>query len=168
MLNYHQVRAYICIPALHRIALWSQAAENLVMGTALVESKLTYIDQIDKANKPGPAYGLCQMEKATHDDLWKTILERDALLRLRVVGTLTDRSTPFPPAMAEMHFNHLYAFVMCRVHYRRVKEALPDANDAMGLAKYHKKYYNTYLGKTEVEESVKQFEYVIARSKESV
>jgi hypothetical protein len=134
------------------------------MGTAMVESKLTYIDQIDKAAKPGPAYGLPQMEQLTHDDLWRTILQKDGVLRSRVNRLRTNHFDT--PSVVEMHFNHIYAFAMCRVFYRRIKEALPSADDAMELAKYHKRYYNTYLGKTKVEESVKDFEYVIRRSKE--
>jgi hypothetical protein len=36
---------------------------------------------------------------------------------------------------------------MCRLHYRRVPEPLPDAEDINGLAAYWKKYYNTKAGR---------------------
>ena len=50
---------------------------------------------------------------------------------------------------------------MCRFHYLRVSEALPAANDAQGMANYHKKYYNTNLGKTDVNQSVIEFQNII-------
>ena len=53
-------------------------AERLVCATALAESALRYVDQVDKAGRPGPAYGLFQMERRTHDDLREgTWLRRD-------------------------------------------------------------------------------------------
>ena len=36
---------------------------------------------------------------------------------------------------------------MTRIHYLRVPEKLPEANDVEGLARYWKKYYNTSAGK---------------------
>jgi hypothetical protein len=167
VLDYRQVRKYACIPALRRVMLWDPSAEVLCMGTAMVESKLTYIDQKDKADKPGPAFGLCQMEGPTHADLYRTILSKDRDLRRRVLECATFFSSEIPDP-AEMQFNLLYSFVMCRVFYRRVPAALPAADDALALANYHKRYYNTYLGATKVSESVEIFKEVIARSKEKV
>ena len=45
----------------------------------------------------------------------------------------------------EMTGNLYYATAMCRVHYRRVKEPIP--NTVIGQAQYWKRYYNTPLGK---------------------
>ena len=36
---------------------------------------------------------------------------------------------------------------MCRVHYARVSEPLPEAGDLDGQAHYWKDHYNTRLGK---------------------
>ncbi len=167
MVDYYQYRKWVVIPVCTRLGLWSQAAENLILGTALVESKLIYIDQIDKAGKPGPAYGLQQMEGFTHRDLYSTILTKDKDLRRKVIEFASFFSSEIPDPR-EMVWNMAYAVAMCRVFYRRVKEALPAADDALALANYHKKYYNTYLGATKVSESVKYFEQVIERSKEKV
>lgn len=167
MLDYRQVRKFVAKPALMRLDAWSQAAENLCMGTAMTESGLVYIDQKDKADKPGPAYGLCQMEAPTHLDLYDTILLRNKELRRKVLGMVTPFTATIPDP-GEMVFNMLYAFAMCRVFYMRVPIALPLEGDAMSLAQYHKKYYNTYLGATKVEDSVKHFDYVIKRSKEAI
>jgi hypothetical protein len=46
---------------------------------------------------------------------------------------------------------------MCRVHYLRVKEALPTENDAAGMASYWKRYYNTVLGKGTIEQALPSF-----------
>jgi hypothetical protein len=35
---------------------------------------------------------------------------------------------------------------MCRIHYLRVPEVLPAANDWPGFAAYWKNHYNTWLG----------------------
>ena len=50
--------------------MWSTAAEELVLGTAIVESSLIYISQ----HGAGPALGLWQVEPATHDDLYANYL----------------------------------------------------------------------------------------------
>ena len=57
-------------PALTKINLWSRSAEELVLGTAIVESGLTYLKQRGE----GPALGLWQIEPATHEDLYTNFL----------------------------------------------------------------------------------------------
>lgn len=52
----------------------------------------------------------------------------------------------------ELITNLAYATAMARVFYRRVKEALPAADDLDGMGRYWKKYYNTPLGRGTVEE----------------
>lgn len=146
MINALQLRREIVRPVLEHLWLWSQAAENLVMGTAAQESRMgTYLKQI-----AGPAVGIFQMEPFTHDDLWKTILKNQPQLAERV------RQVELPgwyqDDAREMAGNLYYAAAMCRVFYRRIKEPLPDADDIPGLARYWKRYYNTHMGKgTEVE-----------------
>ena len=46
---------------------------------------------------------------------------------------------------------------MCRVHYYRVSEALPEENDIEGMARYWKKYYNTPLGAGTEEEFIHNY-----------
>ena len=58
-------------PALTKINLWSSSAEELVLGTAIVESGLTYLKQ----HGDGPALGLWQIEPATHEDLYTNFVE---------------------------------------------------------------------------------------------
>ena len=53
-LDAKQLRELVIRPALMEIELWSEAAEELVLGTAIVESRLSFIKQLGS----GPAFGL--------------------------------------------------------------------------------------------------------------
>ena len=46
MLNVEQFRLYVVRPVLNYLELGGAAAEQLLVGTALTESKLTYLKQI--------------------------------------------------------------------------------------------------------------------------
>ena len=139
MIDPVQLRNLVVRPVLKQLELWSESAENLLMGTAAQESQLgTYIEQIR-----GPAVGIFQMESATHDDLWKNFLpgQRALLKKLNSLKLADWSSTDKAGQMA----GNLY-YAMCRIHYWRVKEALPVAADIAGLARYWKRYYNTPRG----------------------
>ncbi|XQZ98796.1 hypothetical protein ACOZ4Y_02380 [Komagataeibacter rhaeticus] len=60
-LDLTQFKLGIVAPALDMIGLGGAAAINLLTGTALAESGLTYVQQ----NGGGPALGLWQMEPCT-------------------------------------------------------------------------------------------------------
>ena len=70
MLAATQIRSMVIRPALSKINLWSPSAEELVLGTAIVESGLTYIRQWGD----GPALGLWQVEPSTQNDLYTIFL----------------------------------------------------------------------------------------------
>lgn len=140
MIDVDQARHDIVRPALLLVGAWSQAAENLVLGTGLVESRLTYVRQIR-----GPALGLFQMEPATHDDIWKNWLVAPARASTAAaldkhIGRGGDRSAE------RLVWDLRYAAAMCRLHYRRVAAPLPDHADLDGLGLYWKRHYNTSLG----------------------
>jgi hypothetical protein len=158
-LDPRQFLRHVVIPALWRIGLDSLAAQVLVLGTALVESRLRWLDQIDKYAKPGPAYGLYQMELATHDDIWANYLSQKIAIRLAVARLSVYSSLGDKPDATELWSNLAYATAMCRVHYRRVSAPLPRSSDAHGMAFYHKRFYNTDAGATIVEHSLKHFEF---------
>ena len=157
-LDPEQLVRHIIRPTLQHIELWSPAAEVLVLGTGLVESKLRYVDQIDKANKPGPAYGLWQCEAPTHKDYWDSYLRFQNGLREKCSALVSRRNTLFPTA-DELVFNLAYAAAMCRVHYRRIPAALPDRDDVAGMAGYWKRWYNSPLGKGTVAKALPHFEF---------
>jgi hypothetical protein len=128
-----------------------QAADALVLGTAMHESHLKYTRQIG-----GPALGYFQMEPATHLDIHKNFLAYNKPLKEQIMLFLRYSYKDVPPA-EELVVSHKYAAAMCRAHYLRVKAPLP-AFDPLALAQYWKKYYNTALGKGTIEQALPHFE----------
>ncbi|QDP58373.1 MAG: hypothetical protein Unbinned664contig1000_54 [Prokaryotic dsDNA virus sp.] len=150
MINPKQLRINVIRPVLQSIGLWSQAAENLLLGTAAQESGMgQYLVQLGN----GPARGIFQMEPATLEDIEINYLGYRNDLRNKVNGFA------FPALTHEDNLtcNLAFAAVMCRVHYLRKPGALPDANDIPGMAGYWKLHYNTPLGKGSVHEFVENY-----------
>lgn len=134
-------------PTLEQIKLWSPAAENLLLGTALVESDhFHYLKQISE-----PALGFYQIEPATHDDIWDSFLIFRKELRREVLAFLA----PVPEPKDQLITNLAYATVMARLIYYRRREPLPPHDDLALLAAYWKRWYNTELGKGEPEKFVR-------------
>lgn len=129
----------------------SDAAAVLVLGTGDVESDLSALVQYNN----GPARGLYQMEPTTHDDIWINWL--NASTRKSIKGIVKTLLIPGFSRTEQLVGNLYYATAMCRLHYRRVPKKLPLADDIEGMAFYHKKYYNTFLGKTEPNKSKVDF-----------
>lgn len=127
-------------PALHRLNLWSAAAEELLLGTAIVESDLIHRRQFGA----GPARGLFQMEPRTHNDIWANFLKYKLALAQTVSSLL---SSPDSDKLVELERNDRYASAMARVHYLRVSQPIPAAGDLKAMARYWKRHYNTPGGK---------------------
>lgn len=144
---------YVIRPTLEFIGWCSPAAERLVLGTGITESRLRYLKQLGS----GPALGLFQLEPATFADLNTNFIAynpaRDRIEKLR-----DDRQTT---KAEEVIYNLSYATAMCRAQYRRRPEPLPDAEDALGMANYWKRWYNTHLGGGNPSEARIHFQYAI-------
>lgn len=140
MLNIEQFRGLVIDPTLEELGLYSLTASKLVLGTALQESGLRHLKQLDG----GPALGVCQMEPSTHDDIWESWLAyRDELAeRVGRIGVNAD----------DMVWNLKYSVAMCRVHYYRKPEPLPAVDDIQGHANYWKRHYNTIRGRGTVQD----------------
>lgn len=154
-LDPDQLRKLVIRPTLQALSLWSPAAENLVLGTGIVESKLRFLHQVGG----GPALGLFQMEPFTHNDLWRTTLWGKELGMK--IGNLARPFSGAAPDPREMVWNLRYAAAMCRVLYRRIKAPLPS-NDGLELAEYWKRYYNTPLGAGTVAKAAPVFEFAVS------
>lgn len=136
-INADQLLELVIIPTLQHLNADSPAARNLIMGTIAHESmRAHYIKQVK-----GPAHGIAQMEPFTHDDIWRNYLayrpERAAQLRALLPafeGEIPDAS--------HLIWNLQYAVAMARVHYMRVPDALPAADDIQALGEYWDKHYN--------------------------
>ena len=142
------LREYVIRPTLKRLGLWSQSAENLLMGTVAQESKMGYyLHQLR-----GPAVGIFQIEPATHDDVWEHYLDyREEL------GDKISELTYLPTSDSLIH-NLAYSTAIARIVYLRAPEALPVAEDLPGLARYWKKYYNTQAGRGTERQFINSYE----------
>ena len=148
--NKDQFRSLV-YRTLEKIGLHSMSAENLLLGTAAQESGFgTYFRQIGW----GPARGIFQMELATEKDIWENFLcFKDKELRNKIF-IITGITEPDPLALEG---NLIYQIAMCRVHYLRVREALPNWADIEGMARYWKQYYNTFAGRGTEEEFINNY-----------
>ncbi|MBC8432102.1 MAG: hypothetical protein H8D96_09290 [Desulfobacterales bacterium] len=135
---------------LNLLGMHSDAAVNLLLGTAAQESHLgTYIKQIGS----GPALGVFQMEPDTEKDIWNNYI----YFRPEIENLVAEIAHVAEPNSLHLHGNLVYQIVMARIHYRRKSNPFPSANDELGLAAYWKNHYNTPKGKGTVEEFVHNY-----------
>lgn len=148
-LDVGQVKKLIIGPVLDALPekYNSTAACNLLAGTMLVESSGIYLQQLGG----GPALGIYQMEPATHDDCWTNFLSFPA--NAEVAGVISAMLAGLPPKLDQLMSNLFYATAMARIKYWRAPDPLPGYNDAIGLANYHKNFYNTAGGATVISQS---------------
>ena len=148
-MNSKQLRELVreTLEYLDPVIPYSKQAEDLVLMTIAHESHNgMYLRQVE-----GPALSLVMMEPITHDDTWVNFLQFRRNLASLLEGISVGGTAE------ELVWNLKYAIAMCRVHYYRVPEALPD--DLIGLSDYAKKYYNTELGKATAEKYLDAYYY---------
>jgi hypothetical protein len=145
-------RCDIIRPALRITNLWSPAAENLLLGTALAESGLRVVKQFAR----GGALSFYQVEISTFVDCLR-YLNKPQKRELKENILSACFLDVFPEASA-LCWNLRLATLIARVKFYMQKEALPRANDAAGLCKYYLRYYNTHLGKAAFEKSIVHFD----------
>ncbi|WP_206241205.1 hypothetical protein [Novosphingobium terrae] len=134
--------------ALHTIGLYSVAASDLLLGTAVQESGgFRWNRQLGN----GPARGYFQMEVATHNDIWTNYLKYRHALGDLVKKTLKPGESPTAETLVT---NEYYAAAMARVRYKRAPAPLPPAGNVQALADYWKQYYNTAGGRGNSQEFV--------------
>lgn len=159
-MNASHLRAYVILPTLKPLDLWSLAAETLLVATCAHESAMgKYLHQIK-----GPALGIYQIEPVTHFDIWANYLKYNPVLRDKILGMVParhlkhDSVTGISYGAETLLITDLaYATVMARLVYLRAPAPLPKADDINGLAAYWKKYYNTPLGAGKVEEFIEHY-----------
>jgi len=139
MLDPEQFRLRVIRPSLKRLGLHSLAAELLLLGTAITESKLSALVQ----KGGGPALGVYQIEPATHTDIWRNYLAYRPVVAARVL-TLAAGGVG---RSEQLVWNLAYATAIARLVYRRRPEPMPAAGDVPGLAAYWKAHFNTAAGR---------------------
>jgi len=116
--------------------LCTPAAIELLMLTAAAESHLgryLYQDDGDPEIENNLALGVFQMEAFTYRDI------RDRVILRKYPGL------PVQDA-ADLITDLRLAIVAARMKYWSIPKALPGAEDVMSLARYWKRYYNTWMG----------------------
>lgn len=151
------LRQYVIAPTLKEIDLWSESAEILVYGTGWVETDYNALVQTGNPKQGG--YGLFQDEPIDYDDLisWLSFFTNKLLLSKVLTAT---GYAEIPRDIARLISDLKLATICCRLHYLRAPSALPSANDAVGMARYHSDHYNQG-GKANVETNTKVFQKVI-------
>lgn len=154
MINADDLRKLIIRPTLQFLGQYTEAAENLVLGTIAVESTVggsTRLRQI-----VGPALGIMQIEPDTHADIWRNWLAYRPELRSRILALCPPHflQPDGIPEHAALIGNIPYAVAIARQVYARRPEPLPAADDIRGLGEYWKRHYNTALGAGTVEKFI--------------
>jgi hypothetical protein len=149
MIDFNQFKEHVVVPTLKYLDSeipYSEEAVDLLMLTCAHESRGgKYLRQKGMTGTEG-AFGVYQMEMATHNDIWVNFLEARTSFEETVRGIRYD----YLSSQMDLVANLAYATAMARVHYWRVPEALPSKDDTRYMSKlgdYAKKYYNTHLGK---------------------
>ena len=127
---------------------YSLEAENLILGTGAHES-MGWAKR--KQMGSGPALGLFQMEPATFNDIVNNYLKYhpNIVAKIKQISRINVFSSVY------LINNDALAICMCRIHYLRVTEPLP--NNLPGWAAYWKKWYNTPLGKGTEQQFINDF-----------
>jgi hypothetical protein len=153
MIDYKQFKEHVVIPTLRYLDSeipYSEEAVDLLMMTCAHESRGgTYLRQKGMTGTEG-AFGVYQMEMATHDGILDNFLDFRDDLREKVFNLSYEDFDQNFTLGYNLISNIAYATAMARVHYWRVAEALPSKDDTRYyplLGEYAKKYYNTHLGK---------------------
>ena len=151
MINTKQLREYIIKPSLSKLNAYSKDAEELLVFTCAVESNGgEYIHQIK-----GPALGVYQCEPNTYHDIWRNYIVHRSRLTMMLSLKFDVNGIPKEERLV---YDLGYATAICRLHYMRVKEALPDGRDVDAVWAYYKKYYNTELGKSTKKKSIEAYQ----------
>ena len=153
-LDPEQLIEHVIRPTLEYLGWYSRAAEELVLGTAITESRLRYIKQIGG----GPAMGIYQMEPNTFRDIKANYLSYNDDL-YEMIESLRDRRDSTQEE--ELCYNLAYATAMCRAHYRRQPAKLPERGNAVAQATYWKQYYNTHYGSGSIDHATEHFHLAI-------
>lgn len=140
-LNLVQVKELVVRPVLTKLNLGGETAVNLVFGTALVETHLSWIRQYlsrkDVLN--GTGRGLWQLEPATIDWLYNDLMARPKHnARLRIIKSLYMTGENLHQQMIT---NMSLGAIFCRFKYLSSSSPMCK-NNANDMYEYHKRIYN--------------------------
>lgn len=167
MIDPHDLVQYVIRPTLkelegYKSALNSEASENLLLWTALVESTYKNNTMLRQLNN-GPALSIWQIEPDTHDDMWASFIMSRSNLSYIMRNLAREKYNYMKVPADEMLGNLFYACAMARLKIWRAPQPLPDAFDIEGMFLYWHRWYNTNPDNVETKR-----ERFIALAKESL
>ncbi len=116
--------------------MYSEAAENLLVGTALVESDLAYVKQ-----HSGPALSMYQIEPDTELDIMHRYINEskysDDFWEMLYAGNYDSVELN-----STLIYDMRYATIVARLRYFMETDPLPDADDIHALGHYWNTHYN--------------------------
>jgi hypothetical protein len=154
MLSNHQLRDLIVRPCLQALHSYSQAYEDLLVGTFAHESRYgSYLKQIG-----GPALGFWQEEPETYYDLAKrySVGHSATWLRLMIFCGFTPSSLIPPPECLIYNINLSCSMALLKyMDSGIIAEKLPT--DIESLAKFYKIHYNSIKGSATTKEFIDDY-----------
>jgi hypothetical protein len=151
-MNQNHFHNLVIEPTLKLLGMESKAASQLLLMTAIHESRLLYLTQLGG----GPAISLYQIEPTTYHDIYTSYLSYKPDLRKKVSMLAGRKNDHLPwPDDEELITNLAFATAIARMVYYRQPDPMPEFNDHQGMAEMWKKVYNTHKGKGTVEAFLK-------------
>lgn len=142
------VRTILCT-----IGLWSEDAENLLLGTAAKETHLGKLGRVQIGG--GPAKSIYQVEPKTAQYLWERTQKEKPELFEKIVGVVGSRQLD----LKQLEYDIVLSTVLARLKYYYVPHPIPSTLE--GWAEYWKKHYNTYMGKGHPSEFISCFKLYV-------
>lgn len=144
----NQLRSVFIVPVLQGLGLYSQEAEDLMVGTFAQESGCgRYVRQLN-----GPALGYWMMEAPAHDEIVRTISVRVPQFSTKI-QEMCKLSRGYDYSL--LLDNIRYACCFARLHYWLKSDPIPK--NLNGQAEYWKTYYNANQGKGTAEEYINNY-----------
>jgi len=150
------IRLYVVRPTLKRLDMYSEWAENLMVGTAAQESNFRAFDQVTGPDDVtlGPGYGLYQIEANTFEDINRYLKTRPDI-RIKVLSLLA----PWPEDLHQLVGNLYYATAIARIKFWMRPESLPTSLE--GIAEYWKLWYNSIDGAGTPEQFIENYKFYV-------
>lgn len=129
-----EARTSYVVPALLGLGCYSLGFEQILMGTAAVESQFKFLTQFGG----GPARGLFQMERDTFSWLLGSYLAKSSNANL--LKAVSAMSTYSQPAFTELLTNHKLACAMAAIKFLSGSRVIPASLDEQAIL--WRKVYN--------------------------
>ncbi|WP_153767897.1 hypothetical protein [Endozoicomonas sp. OPT23] len=152
-----ELRHYVVRPTLKHLKMWSQPAENLLMGTAAVESAMGFHLKQDDHQ----ALGIFQISPRMHRNIWDRFLATQTDLSSLVRGLASQREFLAHPHL-ELATNLSYSAAIAWLVYYRTGKAIHkiEPNDIKAFGKLWHNHFHRHNPGT-VESYVESYQLLI-------